>query len=296
MAHFANQMKGCSLPRAAPGSAIRLYVSSTLISVHYNQTYTVERLIVFGFRYSYISLGTNIRLEEGKSCHIIYVTKSSISPYRSADAGQNDGDSMNSLNENLGQKPLVPLLDPDDFTPGYRETVEKVRSRTGHISNSARATAHGEELAAATRHFLESTWILGDLPREFRALIRYKVSTTNTCFYCSAHQLGYLKKMGIGEEKIRNINEFAQHPAFDDRERAALAFAEAMTRDASNIPDDTADNFVAHFSPKERIEIAIVAAGMGMLNKLNDSLRIPVDDSSLDIAAALPEYAREFSD
>ncbi len=190
---------------------------------------------------------------------------------------------------------MVPLLDPDDFTPGYRETVEKVRSRTGHISNSARATAHGEELAAATRHFLESTWILGDLPREFRALIRYKVSATNTCFYCSAHQLGYLKKMGIGEEKIRNINEFAQHPAFDDRERAALAFAEAMTLDASNIPDDTADNFVAQFSPKERIEIAIVAAGMGMLNKLNDSLRIPVDDSSLDIAAALPEYAREFS-
>ncbi len=201
---------------------------------------------------------------------------------------------MSSLDDNLGQNPLVPLLSVEDFTPQYRETVEKVQSRTGHISNSARATAHGEELAAATRQFLESTWLLGDLPRPFRALIRYKVSATNTCFYCSTHQLGYLKKMGIEEEKIRNVNEFRDHPAFDDRERAALAFAEAMTLDASNIPDEVAESFVALFTPKERIEITIVAAGMGMLNKLNDSLRVPVDDSALDIAAALPEYADVF--
>ena len=42
------------------------------------------------------------------------------------------------------------------------------------------------------------------------------------------------------------------------------------------------------------IAIAIVAPSMGMLNKLNDSLRIPVDDSAMEIAAALPEYTTNF--
>jgi alkylhydroperoxidase family enzyme len=199
---------------------------------------------------------------------------------------------MSQLDDNRSQQPLVPLLADDEFSPSYRETVERIRSRSGHISNSARATAHGEELAASTRSFLESTWLLGDLPKTFRALIRYKVSTVNTCFYCSSHQLGYLKRMGVDEAKIRHIHEFMEHPAFDERERAALAFAEAMTVDASNVPDAVAERFVAVFSPKERIEVAIVAAGMGMLNKLNDALRIPVEDSVMEIAAAVPDLGR----
>ncbi len=203
---------------------------------------------------------------------------------------------MNSPDKKLGNGPLVPLLNVEEFSSHYRETVERVRARAGHISNSARATAHGEELAASARQFLESTWLLGDLPRPFRALIRYRVSTVNTCYYCSSHQLGYLKKMGVAEEKIRHIHEFMTHAAFDDRERAALAFAEAMTVDASNISDEIAALFVSTFTPKERIEIAIVAAGMGMLNTLNDSLRVPVEDSVMEIAAALPQYASEFSE
>jgi alkylhydroperoxidase family enzyme len=200
---------------------------------------------------------------------------------------------MSQLDHNRSQEPLVPLLADDEFSPAYRETVERIRSRSGHISNSARATGHGEELAASTRAFLESTWLLGDLPKPFRALIRYKVSTVNTCFYCSSHQLGYLKRMGVDEEKIRHIHDFMEHPAFDERDRAALAFAEAMTIDASNVPDEVAERFVAAFTPKERIEVAIVAAGMGMLNKLNDALRIPVEDSVMEIAAAVPELGRE---
>ena len=67
-----------------------------------------------------------------------------------------------------------------------------------------------------------------------------------------------------------------------------------MTLDASNISDEIAQKFITNFTPKERIEVAIIVAGMGMLNKLNDSLRISVDDSAMEIASALHEYTNEF--
>jgi len=156
--------------------------------------------------------------------------------------------------------------------------------RSGRISNSQRATAHGEVLAATTRSFLENTWLLGSLSREFRALIRYKVSNVNMCRYCSAHQIGYLERFGVTREKIQNIHDIETSGQFDRREKAALNFVEAMVQDSSNISTEITTEFIACFTPKERVEITIVASAMDMLNKINDSLNVPLEDDFLGLA------------
>ena len=61
------------------------------------------------------------------------------------------------------------------------------------------------------------------------------------------------------------------------RERAAVRFAQAITIDAGNIATDVYADFIRGFTPKERIEVAIVATSMRMLNKLNDALRVPLE-------------------
>jgi hypothetical protein len=43
------------------------------------------------------------------------------------------------------------------------------------------------------------------------------------------------------------------------------------------IPADVYADFIREFTPQERIEVAIVATSMGMLNKLNDALRVPLE-------------------
>lgn len=180
--------------------------------------------------------------------------------------------------------PLVPLLKSKDFGPRMQKAAERAIKRAGRLPNSGRALANAGDLGAATREFFEDVWQLGRLPRALRLLIRYKVSSTNACLYCSTHQVNFLQKLGVDGEKIAHIHESDTHPAFDDRERVALAFAEALTIDASNLPQDLASRFVKTFSPEERVEITIVAAAMGLLNKINDSLRIPIEDEVLDIA------------
>ena len=200
---------------------------------------------------------------------------------------------MNQIEKNLRTEPLVPLMADDEFTPEYRELMEQQKARSGRITHSARASGHAAEMAFVIRDYLSRMWTLGDLPKPFRALIRYKVATTNTCLYCSTHQVEFLHKMGVDREKIANIHDYETHPAFDERERAALAFVDWMMRDASNIPDAVAKRFCDAFTPQERVEIGYTATAMATLNKFNDAFRVPIEDEVVGIAVEVPDLAAD---
>ena len=198
---------------------------------------------------------------------------------------------MNQIDKNLRTEPLVPLMTDDEFTPEYRALMEQQKARSGRVTNSARASGHAAEMALVIRDYLSQMWSLGDLPKPFRALIRYKVSTTNTCLYCSTHQVEFLHKMGVEREKIANIYDYETLPAFDERERAALAFVDWMMRDASNIPDAVAKRFCDAFTPQERVEIGYTATAMATLNKFNDAFRVPIEDEAVGVAIEVPDLA-----
>ena len=186
-------------------------------------------------------------------------------------------------------EPVVPLLELEDFPLDCREAAENIQKRSGRISNSQRATAHAGQLSATTRSYLEQTWHQGSLSRELRALIRYKVSNANFCRYCTAHQIGYLKRFGVSDTQLHDLNRLSESPEFTREEKAAMNFAEALTRDSANIPLEITDEFKECFSPQQRVEIAIVASAMSMLNKINDSLNVPLEDDFLEFTDLLPQ-------
>lgn len=177
--------------------------------------------------------------------------------------------------------PLVPLVPVEEFTGSMREMAERAMQRAGRIPNQARAMANAGELGATLRLFLEDVFAKASLPAELRLLVRYKVSTMNRCVYCAAHQIFHLLKEHTSDEKIDNIHDYETYPGFNERERAAIAFAEAMMIDATAIPEAVNERFVATFTPAERVEIALVASTMDLLNKLNDALRVPLEDSAI---------------
>jgi AhpD family alkylhydroperoxidase len=173
-------------------------------------------------------------------------------------------------------EPLVPVVPYEELSPEFQARSRAARERLGVQINSVHACAHAEELGGAARDFLSSAMTLGSLSREMRLLIRLAVSNANQCRYCTAHQKHQLVGLGVAAPKIAAVG----HPesgALSPRERAAVRFAQAMTIDAGDIPDEVAAEFVAQFTPQERVEIVVVASAMGMLNKINDSLRVPLE-------------------
>lgn len=173
-------------------------------------------------------------------------------------------------------EPLVPIIPYEELSPAFRTRSRMARERLGVSANSVHACAHAEELGGAARDFLSSAMTLGSLSREMRLLIRLAVSNANECRYCAAHQKHQLIELGVAGPKIVAVGR-PESGALNRRERAAVRFAQAMTVDAGDIPDEDAAEFADQFTPQERVEIVIVAGAMGMLNKINDALRVPLE-------------------
>ena len=84
---------------------------------------------------------------------------------------------------------LVPMIELEDFPPAYKALAEENIKRTGRLANSAKAMAHGDELALAARTFFSVVGAGGSLGPELALLIRLVVSNLKTCVYCTTHQI-----------------------------------------------------------------------------------------------------------
>ena len=149
----------------------------------------------------------------------------------------------------MAKTPLVPIPDFADLTPTFQELSRRGREHLGVQVNSVHAFSHSEDLGAAARRFFTEAMALGTLSRELRLLIRLAVSNANECRYCRAHQIHQLHGLGVSEHKILAISH-DRDPALDERERAAVRFAQAMTFDAGSIPSAVQADFVRLFTPE----------------------------------------------
>ena len=173
-------------------------------------------------------------------------------------------------------EPIVPIPPFEELSPAFQVRSRQATARLGVTVNSVHACAHAEELGGAARDFLSAAMTLGSLSRELRLLIRLAVANVHRCRYCTAHQRHQLIELGVLDAKIAAVVA-PDSGGLTARERAAVRFAQAMTIDAGAIPPAVYAEFVAEFTPQERVEVTIVASAMGMLNKINDALRVPLE-------------------
>ncbi|WER50856.1 carboxymuconolactone decarboxylase family protein [Cupriavidus sp. WKF15] len=106
-------------------------------------------------------------------------------------------------------------------------------------------------------------------------LVYLRVSQINGCAYCLDMHTRDLVKKGVKLEKLALVQ--AWHEAgtlFSDREKAALAWAESVTRVAdTHVPDDAFEAAAAVFSEKELADLTMAISLMNAFNRLAISFR-----------------------
>ncbi len=85
-------------------------------------------------------------------------------------------------------------------------------------------------------------------------------------------------RAGHSEDKLRAILEYATHPEFTPAERAALAYAEGMTRTPVDVSDEVFAALEAHFDTPAVVEISVFAAYQNFNAKFNGALRADVNE------------------
>jgi len=109
---------------------------------------------------------------------------------------------------------------------------------------------------------LEQAVLRGGVERPLLELVRMRVSQINGCAYCLDMHSKDARAAGETEQRLYALTAWRETPFFSERERAALAWAETLTRIAD---DDVSDELFAearrHFSEEEltTLTLAIVA-------------------------------------
>jgi alkylhydroperoxidase family enzyme len=79
---------------------------------------------------------------------------------------------------------------------------------------------------------------------------------------------------GASEEKIRAVDQAATSPLFDAVERAAIAYAEAMTITGQRVSDDLFARIRKHFTEPQIVELTAAVALENFRSKFNVALGI----------------------
>src|SRR5690606_23351488 len=112
------------------------------------------------------------------------------------------------------------------------------------------------------------------IERRLRYMMELRVSQINGCAYCVDLHSKQLRKEGETEQRIDCLPVWDEVTFYTDREKAALEWAEAVTRvEASRVPDDVYERVSAHFGEKELVDLTLVVANMNFWNRIAISFR-----------------------
>lgn len=82
-------------------------------------------------------------------------------------------------------------------------------------------------------------------------------------------------ELGLSDEKLLALNEYASSNLFDDRERIALEFADCMTITGREVSDELFSRLARFFDEDALVELTEVIAWENASAKFNRALRIP---------------------
>ena len=124
------------------------------------------------------------------------------------------------------------------------------------------------------------------LPATLINLVYLRVSQINNCAYCLDMHTRDLLKNGLKIEKLALVQAWAEAgDLFDERERAALAWAETVTRVAeTGVPDKAYEAARAVFEERELVDLTIAISLMNAYNRMAISFRNP-PQAAIEMAA-----------
>lgn len=100
-------------------------------------------------------------------------------------------------------------------------------------------------------------------------LIKLRVSQINGCAYCIDMHWKDLRESGESEQRLYGLDAWEESPYYTDRERAALAWAEAVTKiSETHAPDEVYERSRQHFNEKELSDLTLAVAAINSWNRL----------------------------
>jgi AhpD family alkylhydroperoxidase len=112
------------------------------------------------------------------------------------------------------------------------------------------------------------------LEQSLMELVKTRASQINGCAFCIHMHTQDARKRGETEQRLYLLDAWREAPCYTDRERAALAWTEAVTLiSETHAPDDVYNEVRAHFSEAETVNLTMLIGAINTWNRLSISFR-----------------------
>jgi alkylhydroperoxidase family enzyme len=177
----------------------------------------------------------------------------------------------------------VTMIRPETAEGETREVYAGVLRQWGRISNFSKVLAH--QPAALAGWMLPNESIrLKNVKADpdyvqVQQLVIIKTSALNRSAYCMSHNVPLGKKVGLTEAQIAAAqgDDYMNSPHLDARQKAAVRWAEAVTRMTARDDDDAFAAMKQHFSEKQIVELTVFCGMWNYSNRLCEALHVDLE-------------------
>ena len=126
------------------------------------------------------------------------------------------------------------------------------------------------------------------LEKPLLELVKIRASQLNGCAFCVQHHILAAERLGVSVDKINLLVVWREAPQFSERERAALAWTEALTVLGDGVGDDTFEEARAQFSESELLYLTSAVGVINVWNRFGAAYRWapPARPHSVAVAAS----------
>jgi len=124
------------------------------------------------------------------------------------------------------------------------------------------------------------------LDKKLLDLVKIRASQINGCAYCIVMHTNDARKHGENDEWMHLLNAWREAPIYSARERAALAWTEAVTKISDHhVPDEVYDEARRQFSEKELVDLTAAVIAINAWNRAAIAFRATPRLTSAKLAA-----------
>ena len=166
----------------------------------------------------------------------------------------------------------VTYVSRDQVEEPARSIYESAEQKMGLVINFSKALAHNGHVLQG---FMNLTGALArsELSPVLRELAFLKASELNGCDYCRHYHHAAGRKAGLSERQVNDLEEFETSDCYDDRQRAAIRFAEQVTRHV-RADDHVIAELKQFLSDRELVELTATVALANFTNRVAVTLDV----------------------
>jgi 4-carboxymuconolactone decarboxylase len=171
----------------------------------------------------------------------------------------------------------ISYIDEQDH-PELADLIGKIRAgRRGALINVYRLLLHTPALAAIWLEFVSAARFKTALDGRLREVVIVRVAHLNRTAYVFKQHVPQLSvPEGLSDAESAALADWRNAPSFNARERAALAYTDAMTRDIV-VPDDVFDALKPHFNERQIVELSVLIGLYNMHTRVFTALGIDLE-------------------